>query len=417
MRKTVLLLLCLLFILTACKQPDLTSSNPSDTLSGAESTPPDDSQDDPPDDLPDDPPDDPPDTGGSTEDNPDDPYALHNLADSRLTVDGDKKTYSDSGIAISVPFDWLCLERNGVNDSWYYFREPTLGEKCELYYHTTTPWDLPERTAEEYYLLFSGPNSTNVKIESLTKETLCGYAYTKVVSSYVSGGIEYIRIDYDCLVAGDRFHDFIVRYPASERDTYGPVFETIMESIVLTPSGDGSSDGPSTGEKEPDDPYPVRDIDDDRVTIEGDKKTYRDLGITVSIPVDWRCLEQSGEDGSSYFFRGPEADAKSQLSFYITLSDYARDWTEAEYLDRFAYSGMNDAKIESFTKETLSGYGCTKLVVSYTYMGTEYVRTYYSNVVTGFRMYEFTVTCLASERETLEPVFASVIDSIALAPL
>lgn len=400
MKRTILLLLCLLFILTACKQPDITSSNPSDTLSGTESTPPDDSQDD----LPDNPPDD------LKDDQP------NNLPDVPLGNDG-KKTCRDSNIAISFPSDWTCVEHNGAIHSGYYLREPTLGEECELYYYTTMLWNLSELTEEDYYLQLSGPNSTNVKIESLTKETLCGYAYTKVVASYMSGGTEYIRIDYDNLVAGGRLYSFRIRYPASEKDTYGPVFEAIMESVVLTPPNNGGSDGPSTSEKEPEDPYPVRDIDDDRITIEGDKKTYRDAGVAVSVPVNWKGTQSGGEDGSSYSFRDPEADTKGGLSFYITFSDYARDWTEAEYLERFAYSGMNDVKIESFTKETLSGYGCTKLVVAYTYMGTEYVRTYYDHVVTGARMYEFTVTCLASERQTFEPVFASIIDSIVLAPL
>ena len=191
----------------------------------------------------------------------------------------------------------------------------------------------------------------------------------------------------------------------------------ICMSYVIVDGEDSTIEKDPPSEKEPDDPYALRDIDDDRITIEGDKKTYRDPGLVLSFPVEWKGLTQSGGDGSSLFFRESEVDTTAGLSVYITLSDYARDWTEAEYLERFSYSDMNDVKIESFTKETLSGYGCTKLVVSYVYMGTEYVQTYYTHIVTGARMYEFTVTCLASEKQELEPVFASIIDSIVLSPL
>ena len=179
----------------------------------------------------------------------------------------------------------------------------------------------------------------------------------------------------------------------------------------------GDSDGTETSEKEPNDRYPVHDIDDHRITIEGDKKTYRDAGITVCMPVDWKCSEQNGEDGGYYTFYDPEVGTDSRFAFYITFSDFARDRTEREYLELFAFSGLKDVRIESLTKETIGGYGCTKVVISYVSEGTEYIRTYYDNVVTGVRLYEFTVTYPASARETLEPVFTPIIESVVLSPL
>lgn len=419
-----------------------------------------------------------------------DPYPTVQIEDGRITVDGSKKTYRDDGITFSFPVDWLGFECRGEDGTSYFFEDPTSDKSGKFSFYLTASYYIHERTTEAEYLeLYShSPELTDVKIISLTKETLSGYECTKVVASYKCEGTEYIKIDYDYVITGVRRYDFSVTYPASERATDEPVFDAIIASVRLdvqndwerkiggtvSAGGEGLNvrNGPSTtynicgfvsdgsrveilqrvigddgvlwgrtrkgwiclryvivdgedptiekdppSEKEPDDPYALRDIDNNRLTIEGDKKTYRDPGLALSFPVGWKGLTQSGGDGSSLFFRDPEVDTEVGLSVYITLSDYARDWTEAEYLERFSYSDMNDVKIESFTKETLSGYGCTKLVVSYVYMGTEYVQTYYTHIVTGARMYEFTVTCLASEKQELEPVFASIIDSIVLSPL
>lgn len=419
-----------------------------------------------------------------------DPYPTLEIVDGRITVDGSKKTYRDERITFSFPADWTGFECPHEDGTSYFFEDPTSDKSGKFSFYLTASYYIHERTTEAEYLeLYShSPELTDVKIISLTKETLSGYECTKVVASYKRDGKEYIEIDYDYVITGISRYDFTITYLVSESAACEPVLEALTDSITLaTPNemdrkvsgtvsagGEGLNvrNGPSTtynicgfvsdgsrveilqrmvgddgvlwgrtrkgwicmsyvivdgedptiekdppSEKEPDDPYALRDIDDDRITIEGDKKTYRDAGLALSFPVVWKGLTQSGEDGSSLFFRDPEVDTEVGLSVYITLSDYARDWTEAEYLERFSYSDMNDVKIESFTKETLSGYGCTKLVVSYVYMGTEYVQTYYTHIVTGARMYEFTVTCLASEKQELEPVFASIIDSIVLSPL
>lgn len=164
-------------------------------------------------------------------------------------------------------------------------------------------------------------------------------------------------------------------------------------------------------------PYTIHEIIDDRITIEGSEKMFCDLGITVSIPSDWLCLEINGEDGSSYFFREPELGDKCQLYFCITGSVYAYQRTEDEYLEYFSSCGETDVKIISLTKEKLSGFECTKVVHSYSYEGTEYIEIHYDNVVTGVRLYDFTITYPASEKETFEPVFASIMDSLELTPV
>ena len=163
------------------------------------------------------------------------------------------------------------------------------------------------------------------------------------------------------------------------------------------------------------DPYAIHEISADKLTVDGTKKTYKGQNITLRVPVDWLALEQHGEDGTAYYFREPTLD-RCQLTFYTTGSQYARERTEAEYLELFSSSERTDVKILSYTKETLSGYGCTKVVYSYTDDGIEYIGTCHDNVITGLCLYDFTITYPAAESERFAPVFELIIDSIVLQP-
>jgi len=194
---------------------------------------------------------------------------------------------------------------------------------------------------------------------------------------------------------------------------------TTLDTQPDTTLDTNGSDATSTTAETVYDPYPIHEIDDDRITVDGDKKTYTDIGITVSIPVDWTCLEINGEDGSSYFFREPELGDKCEFSFWLFFSElftYERT-TEEEYLKLFSSYDMTDVEIISFTKETLSGYSCTKVVTSYSSEGTEYIRIDYDYVITGVRWYDFSITYPAAEKDTYEPVFESIVNSIELRPV
>ena len=162
-------------------------------------------------------------------------------------------------------------------------------------------------------------------------------------------------------------------------------------------------------------PYERNEIIDDRITVEGSKKTFRDLGITVSVPADWSCTESNGEDGGTYYFYQPNFNKICSFSFNIISSVYAREKTEDEYFAQFtSYDSRENVKIKSVTKETLSGFACTKVASSYSCEGTEYISIYYDNVVIGFRYYIFELVYPASESETFETVFESIINSLEL---
>ena len=164
------------------------------------------------------------------------------------------------------------------------------------------------------------------------------------------------------------------------------------------------------------DPYPVLEIEDGRITVEGSKKMYRDDGITFSFPVGWIGFECRGEDGTSYSFRNPMSEKSGVFGFTITSTYYIHErTTAAEYLELYSHDPeLTDVKIISLTKETLSGYDCTKVVASYMREGMEYITIDYDYVITGVRRYDFTVTYPASERATYEPVFDAIIDSLRL---
>ena len=202
---------------------------------------------------------------------------------------------------------------------------------------------------------------------------------------------------------------YIIRYAVAYACPTGDIY-----TVALRKTSTGYQFISNVEEYNPD-PYPIHEISADNLTVDGTRKTYKGQNITLSVPVDWFALEQHSEDGTAYFFREPTFD-RCQLTFYSTGSQYARERTEAEYLELFSSSDRTDVKILSYTKETLSGYGCTKVVYSYTDDGIEYIGTRYDNVITGLCLYDFAITYPVAESERFAPVFESIIDSIVLQP-
>ncbi len=158
--------------------------------------------------------------------------------------------------------------------------------------------------------------------------------------------------------------------------------------------------------------YAIREITDDRVTIEGSKKIFNApiIGVSFSIPVDWKCMEQQGEDGSTYFFREPNLGENCEITMRITGAEYLYERTKDEYLKYV--SNLENLQLDYYEKETLKGYRCTKAVYSYTEENAVLTCIHYDNVVVESRMYDFYITYPASESNTYNAVFESIINSV-----
>lgn len=61
------------------------------------------------------------------------------------------------------------------------------------------------------------------------------YTSTKVVYSYIDDGIAYIGTRYDNVITGLCMYVFDTVYPATESARLAPIFEEIIDSIVLQP--------------------------------------------------------------------------------------------------------------------------------------------------------------------------------------
>lgn len=191
---------------------------------------------------------------------------------------------------------------------------------------------------------------------------------------------------------------------------------TQSETTAKAPSDAASdhADSSSTisGEEETGGAYTFHEIADDRITTVGMQKTFRDVGIAINVPADWRCMELNGEDGSLFSFRPPEWGEKCQFLFYVTGSGYFKERTEEEYLAYLTEEDYEDVSITSFAKEKVNGYEGTKVVFSYSSEDAQWIQTNYDHIVVGVRLYNFKMTCPASESETLRPVLESVLDSV-----
>lgn len=183
-------------------------------------------------------------------------------------------------------------------------------------------------------------------------------------------------------------------------------------SIPPDTSSDNKNINSTSSNGEINSDYALKDISDERITIVDNKKFFNHLGIIINVPKEWRCLELNGEDGSSYFFRHPELSKKFQVALSVTGVEYLKDRTQKEYLDYLCDILGKDVKIDSFAKEKVGGYDSTKVVSSYSLENTNFIRIDYDNITVGVRLYKVTITYPASEKETLEPIFNSIMDSV-----
>lgn len=165
-----------------------------------------------------------------TEDNP---YALREITDDRVKIENNQKIYEDElFFSLALPQDWKCFEQQGEDGRSHFFRDPVLGENCQLSIRVTGAVHAQERTQDEYLKLLSY-SYKNVVIDSITKETIQGLQGSKVVYSHTKDGVNYIGIYYDNCIDGVRLFDIRVNYPANQKDTYEPILVAIIDSIVF----------------------------------------------------------------------------------------------------------------------------------------------------------------------------------------
>ena len=172
-----------------------------------------------------------------------------------------------------------------------------------------------------------------------------------------------------------------------------------------------------TEDKEEDEnPYGLKEVTDYRVKIQDNQKVFDSYPyFAVAFPADWKCFLMQHEDGSNYYFRDPVLDDKCQLSISIFGSYAAKECTEEEYRKLFSsHRDFEDVVIESVTKETIDNLQGTKVVYSYTYEGTRYIRILYDNFVDRLRAFDLQINFPADQKDTYEPIFAAIIDSTVL---
>ncbi len=177
----------------------------------------------------------------------------------------------------------------------------------------------------------------------------------------------------------------------------------------------------NTEETKPDDkkdeenPYALREITDDRVKIENNQKIFNDnFFFSLTLPVNWKCLEQQGEDGRNHYFRDPILDEKCQLSIRLTGAEYYHERTLEQYRESLLSRPLQNLVIASITKETVQGYQCIKMVYSYTENGTEFIRVSYNGLIVQPRLYNISIIYPADQKDTYEPIFAAIINSVGL---
>ena len=197
----------------------------------------------------------------------------------------------------------------------------------------------------------------------------------------------------------------------NESDT---ILDNVDSSVISVPQNtDAIEANSSATEEDFFAPYTMIEISDERIKISNNKKVFSDLGITFSFPVDWIGMALNAEDASIYYFRHPELGEKCEFSFELSFTElFSSERNEQEYLEYLTFDKREKVKIDSFTKEKVGGYQCRKVVSSYSLENTEYIRIDYAYVIVGLKLYDFAIEYPASERETLQPIFDSIINSI-----
>ena len=179
---------------------------------------------------------------GTTE-GTEDPYPIREITDETISTKGDIKFFNNGQLTLRVPNSWKCFTASGEDDVAYYFRDPVWGEKCQLRVNVTFAhyYSGKELTQEDCLKALSRFYE-DVAIESLSKETIRGYACTKLVYSYTEDNTKFIKISYDGLIEGPRLYEFVIKCPAEERENYKNTFSSIMNSVqFLLTDGEISS--------------------------------------------------------------------------------------------------------------------------------------------------------------------------------
>ncbi len=162
-----------------------------------------------------------------------DPYAPHEINDDRITVSGKTKTYTDSGIALSVPSSWDCIEVNSEDGSLYYFQHPELGQNCAFSFDITSAEYLTQKCTEAEFSKYLSDitDYKDVQIKTFAEEKVNELSCIKIVSSFSFNGKQFVRVDYQYLLIGVRWYNLHIIYPEDETENFKAVFETIINSI------------------------------------------------------------------------------------------------------------------------------------------------------------------------------------------
>ena len=162
----------------------------------------------------------------------------------------------------------------------------------------------------------------------------------------------------------------------------------------------------------PENPYAPHEIEDAEITTTETEKTIKTSSITISMPIDWKCLEVYGQDATIYHFSHPTLGDNCKVMFEITGSVYKYDRTEEEYRKYLGDIGK-DFEITSFTTGKIGGIDCRKVASTYSVDGTKFVRIDLDNAVNGPALYSVT-TIRPAENEELESVLDDIVKSIKI---
>ncbi len=162
----------------------------------------------------------------------------------------------------------------------------------------------------------------------------------------------------------------------------------------------------------PENPYAPHEITGAEITTTDTEKTIKTRSFTISMPIDWKCLEVYGQDATIYHFSHPTLGDNCKVMFEITGSVYKRDRTQEEYQKSLSRIG-EDLKIESFTTGKIGGIDCRKVASTYSVDGTKFVRIDLDNAVNGPALYGVT-TIRPAENEELESVLDDIVKSIKI---
>ena len=191
--------------------------------------------------------------------------------------------------------------------------------------------------------------------------------------------------------------------------------ESKVESSVES-STDSSTESSAESAVDPNDmsypenPYAPHEIEGAEITTTDTERIINAGSFTVSVPLDWKCLEVDGQDATIYHFSHPTLGDNCKVMFEATFSVYKRDRTQEEYQKSLSRIG-EDLKIESFTTGKIDGIDCRKVASTYSVDGTKFVRIDLDNAVNGPALYGVT-TIRPAENEELESVLDNIVKSI-----